>query len=146
VSAHSRWTPTKPAPGPVPASGPGAHPERNHARVLSVIAMASITAGAINLAAAATVGRSNAQNLAYTRTARPGRLAARASMKIRPTATPQTALQGSTWTRPALPAVTWQLAEAGHSKISSIHEVSTLRGEPREAWPLPAAERGRLLS
>jgi len=65
VSAHTRWNLTKPAPRPVPASGPRADPDRNPARVLSVIAMASIAAGAINLAAAATVGRSNAENLAF---------------------------------------------------------------------------------
>jgi hypothetical protein len=61
VSAATRWKITK----PVAASGPGAELDRNPARVLSVIALASIAAGAINLAAAATVGRSNAQNLAF---------------------------------------------------------------------------------
>jgi hypothetical protein len=65
VSTHTRWTLTKPAPRPVPASGPRADPDRNPARVLSVIAMASIAAGAINLAAAATIGPSNAQYLAF---------------------------------------------------------------------------------
>jgi hypothetical protein len=48
-----------------PASGPRADPDRNPARVLSAIALASIAAGAINLAAAATVGRDSAQNLAF---------------------------------------------------------------------------------
>jgi len=65
VSAQTRWNLTRPAPHRVPASGPGADQGRNPARVLSVIAMASIAAGAINLAAAATVGRSSAQNLAF---------------------------------------------------------------------------------
>jgi len=65
VSAQTRWNLIKPAPRPVPASGPGADQDRNPARILSVIAMASIAAGAINIAAAATVGRSNAQNLAF---------------------------------------------------------------------------------
>jgi hypothetical protein len=49
----------------VPASGPGADPDRNAARVLSAIALASIAAGAINIAAAATVGRGSTQNLAF---------------------------------------------------------------------------------
>ena len=65
MSAETRRNLTKPAPRPEPASGPRADQDRNPARVLSVIAMASIAAGAINLAAAATVGRSNAQNLAF---------------------------------------------------------------------------------
>ena len=65
MSAQTRWNLIKPAPRPEPASGPEADQDRNPARVLSVIAMASIAAGAINLAAAATVGRSNAQNLAF---------------------------------------------------------------------------------
>jgi uncharacterized membrane protein YgcG len=51
---------------PVPASGTRADPDRNPARVLSPIALASIAAGAINLAAAATVGRdSSTQTLAF---------------------------------------------------------------------------------
>ncbi|HEV8219785.1 MAG TPA: hypothetical protein VGQ05_05925 [Streptosporangiaceae bacterium] len=65
MSAQTRWNLTKPAPRPEPANGPRADQDRNPARVLSVIAMASIAAGAINLAAAATVGRGNAQNLAF---------------------------------------------------------------------------------
>ena len=65
MSAQTRWNLIKPAPRPEPASGPEADQDRNPARVLSVIAMASIAAGAINLAAAATVGRSDAQNLAF---------------------------------------------------------------------------------
>jgi hypothetical protein len=47
------------------ASGLRADPDRNPARVLSAIALASIAAGAINIAAAATVGRDSAQNLAF---------------------------------------------------------------------------------
>jgi hypothetical protein len=47
------------------ASGPRADPDRNPARVLSAIALASIAAGAINIAAAATVGRDSAQDLAF---------------------------------------------------------------------------------
>jgi hypothetical protein len=49
----------------MPTSGSRADPDRNPARVLSVIAMASIAAGAINLAAAATIGPSNGQYLAF---------------------------------------------------------------------------------
>jgi hypothetical protein len=47
------------------ASGSRADPDRSPARVLTAIALASIAAGAINLAAAATVGRDSAQNLAF---------------------------------------------------------------------------------
>jgi hypothetical protein len=65
MSAELRWKLTKPPPRPVPAGGPGTDPDRNPARVLSAIALASIAAGAINLAAAATVGRDSAQNLAF---------------------------------------------------------------------------------
>ena len=62
MPAQPRWRPAKP---PVPASGPRADPDRNPARVLSAIALASIAAGAIDMAAAATVGRDSAQNLAF---------------------------------------------------------------------------------
>lgn len=65
MSAEPRWKLTKPTPRPVPASGPRGDPDRNPARVLSAIALASIAAGAINLAAAATVGRDSTQNLAF---------------------------------------------------------------------------------
>jgi len=44
---------------------PQADPDRNPARVVSAIALASIAAGAINIAAAATVGRDSTQNLAF---------------------------------------------------------------------------------
>jgi hypothetical protein len=49
----------------VPTSRPRADPDRNPARALSAIAVASIAAGAINIAAAATVGRASSQNLAF---------------------------------------------------------------------------------
>jgi hypothetical protein len=65
MTAEPRWKLITPTPRPVPASGPGADPDRNPARVLSAIAMASIAAGAINIAAAATVGRASTQNLAF---------------------------------------------------------------------------------
>jgi hypothetical protein len=66
MSTKPRWNLTKQPPGPGPASGPGAaDPDRSPARVLSTIALASIAAGAINLAAALTVGRDSAQNLAF---------------------------------------------------------------------------------
>jgi hypothetical protein len=65
MSAESRWRLTNLTPRSVPASGPAAGLERTPARVLSAIALASIAAGAINLAAAATVGRGSAQNLAF---------------------------------------------------------------------------------
>jgi hypothetical protein len=63
MSEQARWGRTGP---PVPASGTRADPDRSPARVLSAIALASIAAGAINLAAAATVGRdSSTQTLAF---------------------------------------------------------------------------------
>jgi hypothetical protein len=65
VSAEIWWRLTKPVSRPVPASGPRADPDRNPARVLSTIALASVAAGAINIAAAATVGRGSTQNLAF---------------------------------------------------------------------------------
>ena len=49
----------------VRTSGLWAQPDRNPARVLTAIALASIAAAAINLAAAATLGRDSAQNLAF---------------------------------------------------------------------------------
>jgi len=48
MSAEIRWRLTKPVSRPVPASGPRADPDRNPARVLSAIALASLAAGAIN--------------------------------------------------------------------------------------------------
>jgi hypothetical protein len=65
MSATPRWRLIKPAPRPVPASGARADRDRNPARVLSAISLASIAAGAINLAAAATLGRNSTQNLAF---------------------------------------------------------------------------------
>jgi hypothetical protein len=67
MSAQPRRELTEPTPLPVrvPASGPRADPERTLGRVLPVIALASIAAGAINAAAAATVGRDSAENLAF---------------------------------------------------------------------------------
>src|SRR2546430_13848308 len=65
MSAEIRWRLTKPVSRPVPASGPRADPDRNPARVVSAIALASVAAGAINVAAAATVGRGSTQNLAF---------------------------------------------------------------------------------
>jgi hypothetical protein len=64
MSAEIRWRLTKPVSRPVPASGPRADPDRNPARVLFAIALASLAAGAINIAAA-TVGRGNTQDLAF---------------------------------------------------------------------------------
>jgi hypothetical protein len=49
----------------MPASGPRADSDRNPARVLSAVAVASIAAGAINIAAAATVGRASTENLVF---------------------------------------------------------------------------------
>jgi hypothetical protein len=48
-----------------PGERPEGGPDRNPARVLSAIALASIAAGAINIAAAATVGSGRTQNLSY---------------------------------------------------------------------------------
>jgi len=63
MSAQPRWDDTAPAPRPtaVPASRTMAEPDRNTARIVTVIALASIAAGAINVSAAATIGGSNAQ-------------------------------------------------------------------------------------
>jgi hypothetical protein len=65
MSAEIRWRLTKPVSRPVPAGGPRADPDRNPAGVLSAIALASLAAGAINVAAAATVGRGSTQDLAF---------------------------------------------------------------------------------
>src|SRR5438094_551669 len=56
MSAEIWWRLTKPVSRPVPASGPRADPDRDRARVLSAIALASVAAGAINVAAAALAG------------------------------------------------------------------------------------------
>ena len=67
MATQPRWERTEPAPplAPVPASTPGADPDRIPARVLSAIALASIAAGTIHIAAAATLGSDSAQNLAF---------------------------------------------------------------------------------
>jgi hypothetical protein len=65
MSTEIWWRLTKPVSRPVPASGPRADQDRNAARVVSAIALASVAAGAINIAAAATVGRGSTQNLAF---------------------------------------------------------------------------------
>jgi hypothetical protein len=65
MSAESRWSVFRPAAHPVTARGQTADPDRNPAQVLSAISLASIAAGAINIAAAATVGRGSAMNLAF---------------------------------------------------------------------------------
>ncbi len=57
MSAQPRWDDTGPSrPVAVPASGATAQPDRNTARIASVIAMTSIATGAIHFAAAATLG------------------------------------------------------------------------------------------
>ncbi len=67
MSAQPRWDDTGPAQRPVavPTSGAVAEPDRNAARIVSVIALTSIAAGAINIAAAATIGGNNAQTHAF---------------------------------------------------------------------------------
>jgi hypothetical protein len=60
-----RWNVTTTEPRLVPQSRPRADVERNAARVLTVIAVASIAASAINISAAATVGRGSSLNLAF---------------------------------------------------------------------------------
>ena len=52
MSAEARWNGITARSRPVTASGTRADPDRNPARVLSAIAVASIAAGAINIAAA----------------------------------------------------------------------------------------------
>jgi hypothetical protein len=65
MSAESRWNVNTTAPRPVPVGASRADPDRNGARVLSAIALASVAAGAINFAAATTVGRGSSMNLAF---------------------------------------------------------------------------------
>ena len=67
MSAQPRWDDTAPAPRPtaVPASTVKAETDRNAARIASVIAFASIAAGSIHFAAAATIGHGNAQTDAF---------------------------------------------------------------------------------
>ena len=67
MSAQPRWDRTEPASRPVEVrvSGAKAESDENAARVVTVIAFASIAAGAINIAAAATIGRGSVQNIAF---------------------------------------------------------------------------------
>jgi hypothetical protein len=67
MSAQPRWDHTESAPRPadVPASWVQSKRDRNAARIVSVIALTSIATGAIHVAAAATLGRDNTQNLAF---------------------------------------------------------------------------------
>lgn len=67
MSAQPQWDQTAPAQRPVevPASGVRAERDRNTARIVSVVGLASVAAGAINIAAAATIGGLNAQTLAF---------------------------------------------------------------------------------
>jgi len=60
MSAQPEWDHTESASRPVEVrvSGSRAEPDRNLARIVTVIALASIAAGAINIAAAATIGGS----------------------------------------------------------------------------------------
>jgi len=67
MSAQPRWDHTEQRPRPigVPASSGRTEQDRNAARIVSVIAFASIAAGAINIAAAATIPGLNAQSLTF---------------------------------------------------------------------------------
>ena len=65
MSADIRSKLAKPARFPGLMSGAREDADRTSARVLSAIALASVAAGAINIAAAATVGRGSTQNLAF---------------------------------------------------------------------------------
>ena len=67
MSAEPRWNVTTPTATPRAAGARSseADPDRNAARVLSAITLASIAAGAINIAAAATVARGSAQGMAF---------------------------------------------------------------------------------
>ena len=65
MSAQPQWNATAPAPHAAWARSPEADLDRNPARVLSAISLASIAAGTINIAAAATVARGSAQGMAF---------------------------------------------------------------------------------
>jgi hypothetical protein len=67
MSAQPRWDDTAPAQRPVgvPSSEAKTEPDLNAARIATVIAFASIAAGAINIAAAATIPGLNAQSLTF---------------------------------------------------------------------------------
>ena len=66
MSAQPRWDGTEPARRPVAVTVSRSQPasDRNDARIVSVIAMTSIAAGAINVAAAMTIAKGSNQNLA----------------------------------------------------------------------------------
>jgi hypothetical protein len=63
MSAQPQWDDAAATPRPVsvPKTRATAESDRNTARITSVVALASIAAGAIHIAAAATIGRGNAQ-------------------------------------------------------------------------------------
>ena len=66
MSAQPRWEHIEPAARPVEVPGRVApRSDRDAARVVTVIALSSIAAGAIHVAAASTLGRGSAQNLAF---------------------------------------------------------------------------------
>ena len=67
MSAQPRWDHTEAASRPVVVreSGTTVEPDQNAARLVSAIALASIAAGAINIAAATTIAHGSAQNLAF---------------------------------------------------------------------------------
>ena len=67
MSAQPRWDRSEPTPRPVTVTVSETRPgsDSNGVRIVSVIAMSSIAAGAINAAAAATIARGSAQNLAF---------------------------------------------------------------------------------
>ena len=67
MSAQPRWDQDEAAPRPleVRASGTGEQSDQRAARIVTVIALASIAAGAINVATAATIADGSAQNLAF---------------------------------------------------------------------------------
>ena len=67
MSAQPRWDHTEAASRPVVVreGGTAVEPDQNAARLVSVIALASIAAGAINIAAATTIAHGSAQNLAF---------------------------------------------------------------------------------
>ena len=67
MSAQPRWEQSEERfrPAEVPAQGTLADQDRNAAAIVTVIAMASIASGAINIAAAASIPGLNGQSLAF---------------------------------------------------------------------------------
>jgi hypothetical protein len=65
MSAQPRWDVPEPTRRPERVTGRAPQQERGPARLMSAIALASIGAGAINAAAAATLGRDSGENLAF---------------------------------------------------------------------------------